>query len=638
MSDHIGHECGVAMVRLRRPLSEYHATRGDYAWGLRRLFLLMEKQRNRGQDGAGIAVSRFELDPGEPYLERHRADGSNAISRVHNVACADLPAANDPIWSRLDDVEIRRRHRYLGDVYLGHLRYATHADTSLANCHPRIRRHSRASKTLCIAGNFNLTNAPELFRHLVDVGLNPVGDSDTQVVLEQLGFSLDREHELLTKAMGPGSFRGLSHRALAEAISEQLDLTRIICRAAESWDGGWMFCGMLGNGDAFACRDPGGIRPGYWYVDDEVIAVASERPALVNVFRVDPDAVRTLEPGHTLVIKRDGSHTHRPYMQPYEPRHCVFERIYFSRGNDKDIYQERKALGESLAPRVLEAVDHDLDRTVFSYIPNTAETAFFGLLHETERLMRERNADALWEHLQRGSVDRVMVDRLMDVRVRAEIVAHKDQKLRTFITGDHSRRDLVLHIYDMTPGSVGPDDTLVVIDDSIVRGTTLRESIITILARLHPRRIIVVSSCPPILYPDCYGIDMSQLGRFVGFEAAVALARETGRAAVLDEIEAACLAQQDLPPERLHNHVARLYDLFSLEELSDRIARLLRPTDIDWDGELRVMYQSIEGLRRAIPDHTGDWYFTGDYPTPGGYRVLNTSFLNWRRNLDHRAY
>ena len=501
-----------------------------------------------------------------------------------------------------------------------------------------MRRSIIASRNLALAGNFNLTNSPELFDLLVEYGLSPVGGSDTGVVLEKIGYSIDCEHDHLISTMGPGSFAGLEGRALAKEVSTQLDYGRILERATEKFDGGYTLGALVGNGDCFACRDPAGIRPAFMLITDDVVAVASERPALAAVFDVPVDAIQPLEPGHVLSVKRDGTVAIQRFAQPRPIRQCSFERIYFSRGNDHEIYGERKRLGENLAPRILERLGESVDHAVFSFIPNTSESAYLGLIQETERIMRERAADEVCQLVAEGKATPDRIRALMDVRVRAEKVAHKDQRLRTFITHDAARRDLVSHVYDITRGTVRPGDTLIAVDDSIVRGTTLRDSIITILSRLNPARILVASSAPPILYPDCYGIDMSQLGRFIAFEAAINLLRARGDDAVLDEVESLCKAQDSLPPDRMKNHVRLIYDRFTQDEISAEIARLIRPKTGEWRGEVEVVYQTIEGLRRAMPNHTGDWYFTGDYPTPGGYRVLNRAFLNWCKRSDSRSY
>ena len=638
MSDRILHECGLAVVRLLKPLDWYREAHGDLLWGVRRLFLLMEKQHNRGQDGAGIGTVRFDMPPGELFIDRARSAKRNPIERLFDQVMRPVAGLSEPKLDALDGAELKKRMPLLGELMLGHLRYGTHGGRSTDVCHPYLRKNIVASRNLAVAGNFNLTNSPHLFRELVDYGLDPVGDSDTQVVLEKIGYYLDREHEQLASTMGEGSFLGLADRALAEQVSRDLDLIRVLRHASDRFDGGYVFAGLLGNGDLFVCRDPAGIRPAFIHRDESVVAVASERAALVTAFNVAPEDVQELPPAHALEVKRDGRTRIEPYMEPLPERQCTFERIYFSRGNDRDIYRERKRLGANVAPRVLEKIDWDIDHTVFGFVPNTAETAFTGLREEIDAILRRRNGEELWRRIESGTVTRADVDRLIRTRARTEKVAHKDQRLRTFITHDGARRDLVSHVYDVTRGSVAPGDTLVVVDDSIVRGTTLRESIITMLARLDPKRIVVVSSAPPIMYPDCYGIDMSQLGRFIAFEAAVALLREHGEEALLAEVEEACRAQTELPDDRMRNHVARIYDRFTLDEISDRIAGLIRSDRLTWNGEISVVYQTVDGLRDAMPGHSGDWYFTGEYPTPGGYRVLNTAYLNWRRRDEGRAY
>lgn len=638
MSDILTHECGLALVRLRKPIAWYQEQHGDPAWGLRKLYLLMEKQHNRGQDGAGIAAVRFDMPPGESFLERERCGKRNPIERLFDDALSPMRNMSDELLRSAPELDLKRRIPLLGEVLLGHLRYGTFGGRSADACHPFVRRSIIASRNLALAGNFNLTNSPELFELLVEYGLAPVGGSDTGVVLEKLGFAIDNEHDHLISTMGPGSFSALVGRALAREVSSQLDYARILHRATEKFDGGYVLGGLVGNGDAFVCRDPSGIRPAYMLVTDDVIAVASERPALAAVFDIPVSRVTALDPGHVVSIKRNGHVAVERFADPRPIRQCTFERIYFSRGNDHEIYEERKRLGENLAPRILQRLGERVDKAVFSFIPNTAESAYLGLLQEVERIMRGRGADEVCKLVAEGKATPERIRALMDVRVRAEKVAHKDQRLRTFITHDAARRDLVSHIYDITRGTVAQDDTLIVIDDSIVRGTTLRDSIITILTRLNPKRIIVASSAPPILYPDCYGIDMSQLGRFIAFEAAINLLRARGDEGVIAHVETLCKGQESLSPERMKNHVRLIYDRFTQDELSTEIARLISPTSSEWKGEVEVIYQTVDGLRRAMPQHTGDWYFTGDYPTPGGYRVLNRAFLNWCKKSDSRAY
>ena len=626
------------MVRLKQPLHVINERYGDPAWGLRRLHLLMEKQRNRGQDGAGIATVKFDMPPGEPFMRRLRTTKRNPVERIFDAACADLDKMNLKPLNADTEVELKSRCEFLGESYLGHLRYGTHSGRGVTNCHPLVRKDNTASRNLAIAGNFNMTNSLQLFEQLVEYGLNPVGDSDTQVILERLGYFLDLEHRQLRNSMGPGSFLGLEGRELAHAISQDLDLVRILQRASEGWDGGYLFGGILGNGDLFVCRDPAGIRPGFWIETDDAIAIASERPPLSTVFNLSPEEVHPIPPGHVLVVKPNGQIIVDRFTDPLPERQCAFERIYFSRGNDPDIYRERKKLGCNLARRVLDMIDWKVGSAVFSFVPNTAETAYLGLVQEAQRLVRRKQVDQVWEHVQEGTAKREELESLQMDLVRSERVAHKDQKLRTFITHDDARRDLVTHIYDIVRDIVTPEDTLVMIDDSIVRGTTLRESVITILGRLNPKRIIIVSSAPPICYPDCYGIDMSHLNRFVAFQAAVALLEEVGESSMLGEIEADCAAQVDLSPNQMKNHVARLYQRFSQQELEGKIAELVRPDDSSWEGRLDVVYQDLDGLKDALPGYDGHWYFDGDYPTPGGLKVLNTAYLNWRRGVDARAY
>jgi amidophosphoribosyltransferase len=642
VSDPIKHECGLALVRLKKPLGHFRERDGDPAWGLRRLFLLMEKQHNRGQDGAGLAAVKFDMPAGEGFLERERTAKRNPIERLFDEAFEPFAKLGRKELDTLPDLELKRKVRFLGEVLVGHLRYGTHSGRTTAVCHPYLRPSVVPSRTLALAGNFNLTNSARLFAKLVEYGLHPVGDSDTQVALEKIGYFLDREHEHLAATLGPGSFRGLEGRELADEIGRELDLVRILRKATASFDGGYVFAGLLGNGDAFVCRDPAGIRPCFVHEDDDCVAIASERAALCTVFHAEPDAVRPLAPGHVLELKRDGRVRIEEFAAPAALRQCTFERIYFSRGNDRDIYRERKRLGANLAPRVLETLGGSLRKAVFGFIPNTSETAYLGLVEELDRLSRESAAREITALAKAGTATPERIAELLAETPRAEKVAHKDQRLRTFITHDAARTSLVNHVYDITRGTVASDETLVVVDDSIVRGTTLRESIVTMLARLNPRRIVIASSAPPIMYPDCYGIDMSQLGRFIAFEAAVGLLRDRGEESLLDEVERDCLAQADWPDERMRNHVRRIYDRFTLDELSAKVSQLVTSprlaAEAGWHGTVEVLYQSVEGLREAMPEHRGDWYFTGDYPTPGGYRVLNAAYLNWRRGSDGRAY
>jgi len=638
MSDRLNHECGLALVRLRHPISWYTQEHGDPLWGLRRLFLLMEKQHNRGQDGAGVACVKRSMPPGASFLERSRTAKRNAIERLFDESMRPLESLRRTTLLSMSDEELKQKFALLGETMLGHLRYGTHGAHGTDLCHPYLRRHSVACRNVAVAGNFNLTNSREIFRNLVELGLAPVGEADTGVVLEKIGWAIDREHEKLRHRLGPGSLLNLDGRLLAVHIERELDLIEVLRRATESLDGGWALAGMLGSGDSFVCRDPAGIRPVHWIETPEVIAVASERAALSTVFDVEPDAVSSIPRASALVIKADGSHEVRAYTEARPERSCTFERIYFSRGNDPEIYRERKRLGRNLAGAVLEAIDDRLDRAVVGFIPNTSETAYLGLVHELERLWRERCAERIAALVRSGQATPETLAKALEGGPRFEKVAHKDQRLRTFITHDDARRDLVAHVYDITRGTVTRDDTLVVVDDSIVRGTTLRESIITMLARLDPAKIVVVSSAPPVKYPDCYGIDMSSLGKFIAFEAAVEVLRDRGEEALLQEVEERCVAQAELPPERMHNWVRLIYERVGDDALAAKVAQLVRSPTLDWAGEIEIVYQSVDGLRDAMPGHTGDWYFTGDYPTPGGFRVLNTAYLRWRRSDESRAY
>jgi amidophosphoribosyltransferase len=633
MSDRLTHECGLAFVRLRKPLHYYQEQFGDAAWGLRKTYLLMQKQYNRGQDGAGLGVVKFDMPAGDNFLLRVRSDKHNAIERIFDAITEDTEELSTAITPETE-MASKRSCRFLGEAYLGHLRYGTHSVNSMANCHPFIRKSNVASRNIALAGNFNMTNSRELFQRLVEYGLDPVGDNDTQVILEKISHFLNDEHERLIK-----KHENLEGRELAQTISRELDIGRFLKKAAQYWDGGYVFASLIGNGDSFICRDPAGIRPAFMYVNDEVVACASERGALANVFNVHPDEIQQVKPGHVVVVKRDVTIEDVEFTKPLELRQCSFERIYFSRGNDPLIYTQRKRLGANLAPRIMSVLGEDIERSFFSYIPNTAETCFLGLLEAVGGALRCIEADVIWDKIQDGSVTRADLTKLNHTRVQAELIAHKDQRLRTFITHDAARRDLVSHIYDITRGLIEKEDTLVVVDDSIVRGTTLRESIITSLSQLNPKRIVIVSSAPPIMYPDCYGIDMSQIGKFIAFEAAISLTKDAGNESLFDKIATKCKEQEQLHVSKMQNQVKQLYEQFSLKEISCKIAELVRPTDLNWDGKLDVVYQDVEGLHASMPAYTGDWYFTGNYPTAGGNSVVNRAYLNWFAGDDaKRAY
>ena len=629
--------CGIAFVRLRKPLIYYQEKYGDPAWGLHKLYLLMEKQRNRGQDGAGIALVKFDPQPGQKFLFGTRSAKRNSIARVFDTIAQDLAKPFLPI--HVTDQELKTHYDFLGEVYLGHLRYGTHGGLDKSCCQPKICKNDIPSQNIAIAGNFNLTNTSGLLAELVKFGLCPTQKTDTHIILNYLSYCLNREHHYLKEQICRQIVGQPPHeQELCQTVARALEPGRMLQWATRNWDGGYVFAGIIGNGDAFICRDPSGIRPVYIYIDDEVVAAASERVALANVFNTEFDTIKPINPGTVFVIKQDGTMYETEFKTPQEKKECLFERIYFSRMHDPAIYKERKALGKQLAPRVLEELGGDISHAVFTYIPNSGETACIGLVEEINRIVRAQQADTLWEKIKTGEATRNDLDQLAQCSAQYERLVYKDQALRTFITHDAARKTLVSHIYDVTKDIVKPEDTLVIIDDSIVRGITLREAIITQLSRLKPKRIIVVCSCPPILYPDCYGIDMSQLNKFIAFQAAQEILRDQGKENILEEITQQCLRQNNKMVETVHNYVKRLYDHCSHEQLEKKIAELARPTSIDWDGQLTIIYQTIEGLHKAIPNFSGDWYFTGQYPTTGGYLVVNRSYINQYRGHEIRAY
>ena len=631
MSDWIGHECGIAAVRLLKPLDYYIEKYGTPMYAVNKLTLLMEKQHNRGQDGAGACAIKLDMPAGEPYIFRTRSADKNPIMAVRNrlgKAFTDAREKNPDDY--LNGEWVKKNVLFAGELLLGHLRYGTHGAQGETFCHPFLRQSNWMTRNLVIAGNFNLTNNDELFDMLVELGQHPRNKADTVMVLEKIGHFLDEANDFLFRKYRK---EGLSRVEITERIIEELDIYRVLKKATRSFDGGYVMAGMIGHGDLFVLRDPGGIRPAFYYQDDEIVVIASERPQIQTALNVPIESVHEITPGHALVVKRNGEVTHEQVNQPAQVTQCSFERIYFSRGTDKDIYQERKNLGRSLVRRVLDAVDYDLENTVFSFIPNTAETAFLGLVEGVKEVVGERMKSHL---LQEKSLTAERIEELLAFQPRVEKLMTKDVKLRTFITADADREDLVSQVYDTTYGIVKPTDTLVILDDSIVRGTTLRTSILRILDRLGMKKVVIVSSAPQIRFPDCYGIDMSKMKDFVAFEAAVALLRETGREHVLDEIYAACKADEKKPRSQAQNQIARLFEPFSPDEISDKIAQLLTPASMK--AEVQIIYQSIGGLHKACPNHTGDWYFTGNYPTPGGHRVANRSFINFMEKSDARAY
>lgn len=628
MSDVIHHECGIALVRLLKPLSYYQQKYGTCLYGLKRLYILMEKQRNRGQDGAGVVGLKLNMDPGFKYMDRVRSCDANPIQEVFDKIHEYLPAQ---ALREYDAEQAKQNLPFVSEIYLGHLRYATFGKNNIDYVHPLKRASNWRSRNLALAANFNLTNVDELFESLIDAGQHPRNYSDTVTLLEKVGYFLDDEIQDLYKYYKQ---QGYSKRDITPLIESNINLQRVLSRASADWDGGYAVAGIIGHGDTFVMRDPWGIRPAYYYRDDEVVVVASEASVIQTAFRGEDMDIREIQPGYALIIRKDGSVSEELVREPRERRSCSFERIYFSRGNDKDIYPERKKLGELLAPRLVKAVEGDLDNTVFSFIPNTAETSFYGMIKGIQQYMVAEKKRQIREGKAAWSEE--VLDEIISHEPRVEKIVIKDAKLRTFITGDAGRDDLVGHVYDVTYGVLKPTDNLVVIDDSIVRGTTLKRSILRILDGLHPRRIVVVSSAPQIRYPDCYGIDMTRMNEFIAFNAAIELLKERGMAYVIDEVYAKCKAQQGLPKEQMVNHVKEIYAPFTDEEISDKIARMI--TDEHIRAEIKVVFQTVPDLHRACPGHSGDWYFTGDYPTPGGNKVVNTAYINWIEGRDVRSY
>ena len=633
MSDSIQHECGIALIRLKKPIQYFIDNYGSAFYGVNKLHLLMEKQHNRGQDGAGVANIKLDMRPGERYISRVRSVQKAPIQDIFdqiNLKFKDLYDANP---DSIQDVDFLKRNvGFTGELFLGHLRYGTFGRNSKESCHPFLRQNNWITRNLVVAGNFNLTNVDELFDVLLNVGQHPKEKSDTVTVLEKIGHFLDVENDELYNDF---KSEGLSNDEVYAKIANEIGIEKILKKASEDWDGGYTMAGLLGHGDAFVLRDPSGIRPAFWFENDEVCVVASERPAIQTAFNVQVEDVNELTPGHALIIKKNGAVKETLINEPNEPRKCSFERIYFSRGSDKDIYTERKALGKLIVPPVLETINHDLDNTVFSFIPNTAEISFYGLVKGLDQHLNEKKIaqiQALGSNPTEEEIQKVIRQ-----RARIEKIAIKDAKLRTFITQDDSRDDLVSHIYDITYGGIRADqDNLVVIDDSIVRGTTLRKSIFKILDRLKPKKIVIVSSAPQIRYPDCYGIDMAKLGDFIAFNAAIALLKERGMEQVIEDVYTKSLGQMDLPKEEVINFVKEIYSPFKPEEISAKISELLTPNDMK--SPVEIVFQSIENLHKACPNNTGDWYFTGNYPTPGGNKVVNKAFINWKENRNERAY
>lgn len=632
MSDAIKHECGIALIRLLKPLEYYKEKYGSAFYAVNKMYLMMEKQHNRGQDGAGIATIKFDMEPGERYIARVRSAEKQPIQDIFDQINTRIQGVLDAHPEQVNDLEFLKENvPYLGELMLGHVRYGTFGQNSIESVHPFLRQNNWMHRNLIVAGNFNMTNVKEMFDELVRIGQHPKAMADTVTVMERIGHFLD---DAVAKLYKDAKREGFDKRQASAIIAERLDVARILRKAAKNWDGGYAMAGLIGHGDSFVLRDPAGIRPAYFYQDDEIVVVASERPAIQTVFNVKKDQIREIDPGQALIVKKSGQVQLEQVLDALEKKACSFERIYFSRGSDEEIYQERKALGRYVFNRVSDAIDGDLFNTVFSYIPNTAETSFLGLISEAQtRLNNFKKAQIL----EKGSsMSEEELDDLLMVRPRIEKVAIKDAKLRTFITQDSSRDDLVAHVYDITYGSVKTSDNLVIIDDSIVRGTTLKKSILRMLDRLNPKQIVVVSSAPQIRYPDCYGIDMARLEDFIAFRAAIALHKERNTEDQLKDIYTKCVASLEKDASEVVNHVKEVYAPFTSEELDLKIAELLRPSDMK--APVKILFQTIEDLHRACPENKGDWYFTGNYPTPGGSKVVNRAFINFFEGKRSRAY
>ncbi len=631
MSDPVKHECGIAFIRLLKPFSYYQEKYGTPLYAVKKLYLLMEKQHNRGQDGAGVAAIKFDIPAGNRYISRQRSNSPKAVQEIFehitqrymDIKAAHPNKMNDPDWVKL-------HVPFTGELLLGHLRYGTHGNNSIENVHPFLRQNNWMTRNLVIAGNFNLTNVEEMVEQLLELGMHPKEKADTVTILEKIGHFLDNENQRLFEHF---KREGHNNVEISNLIGDNLDVARILTRAAKTWDGGYTIAGLFGHGDAFIMRDPSGIRPAFFYQDDEVVVAASERPAIQSAFNVPVSEIHEVKPGHALIIKKNGKVSQEKFREPLPLRACSFERIYFSRGSDTDIYQERKKLGALLVPEILKAVDQDIENTVFSFIPNTAEVAYYGMVAGVEDHIRKfQKAELL-----KGNIDDANLERILAIRPRVEKIALKDVKLRTFITQDADRDELVTHVYDTTYGVVKAGvDNLVVIDDSIVRGTTLRQSILKILDRLSPRSIVVVSSAPQIRYPDCYGIDMSRMREFVAFQAAISLLKKSGQEHIIGEVYEKCRLELLKPIEDMVNHVKQIYAPFTDEEISAEIALIISPADIR--AKVKVIYQKLEDLAIACPANRGDWYFSGNYPTPGGNKVVNKAYMNYMEGTTGRPY
>ena len=632
MSDAIKHECGIALLRLKKPLEFYKEKYGTAFYGIQKMYLLMEKQHNRGQDGAGFASIKFDVNAGERYISRIRSNDPQAIQDVFKQINERINEELTLHPEYVDDVALQKAHiPYIGELFLGHVRYGTFGKNSIENVHPFLRQNNWMHRNLIVAGNFNLTNVTELFNSLVELGQHPKELADTVTVLEKIGHFLDEE---VTDLYLECKNNGLTKREASPVIAEKLNLTRILKRASRGWDGGYAMAGLLGHGDAFVLRDPAGIRPAYYYEDDEIVVVASERSVIQTAFNVAFEKVKELQPGNALIIKKNGVVSEENIIEPVVKKACSFERIYFSRGSDAEIYKERKELGKLILPAVLEIIENDTDNTVFSYIPNTAETSFYGLVEAANDFLNQRKNKFILTN--RKTLTKEKLEEILSVKIRTEKIAIKDAKLRTFITDDANRDDLVAHVYDVTYGVIKPTDNLVIIDDSIVRGTTLKMSILKMMDRLHPKRIVVVSSAPQIRYPDCYGIDMARLEGLIAFQATIELLKDDNKTHIIEEVYSKCKAQENLKDIDVVNYVTEIYAPYSDQQISDQIAKMLSSETLG--AEIKIIFQTVENLHIACPENLGDWYFTGDYPTAGGNRVVNRAFINFYEGNNARAY
>ncbi|MEI7594279.1 MAG: class II glutamine amidotransferase [Bacteroidota bacterium] len=633
MSDQIKHECGIVVLRLLKPLEYYYKKYGSSFYGLNKLYLLMEKQHNRGQDGAGIACVKFDVEPGKKFINRVRSNTNTPIKDIFKEVNAQFEKEFEHNPDSLNDVNwLKQNLEFTGELFIGHLRYGTFGKNDIEACHPFIRQNNWLTRNLVLAGNFNLTNVNELFDLLVKKGQNPVEKADTITILEKVGSFLDKEVE---KDFRRYKDQGIDNIEITKLVAENLDLQHILTRSCKRWDGGYAIAGLLGHGDAFVLRDPSGIRPAFYYHDDEIAVITSERPVIQTALNVPIEKIKEIKPGHAVIIKKNGDVNEVLCKEPTERKACSFERIYFSRGTDVDIYRERKKLGELICPAVLKSIDFDIVNTVFSFIPNTAEVAYYGMVEGLEKYCDKAKQELILKEANTLTKDRL--EEIFAFHPHVEKIAVKDAKLRTFITQDNQRDDLVAHVYDITYGAIRSfKDNLVVLDDSIVRGTTLKQSILRILDRLEPKKIVVVSSAPQIRYPDCYGIDMAKLSDFIAFQAAIELLKDTKKTNIIDEVYNKCKSQETFPKEEVKNHVKEIYKPFSAEQISAKISELLRPEGIN--AEVEIIYQSIENLHAACPNDKGDWYFTGDYPTPGGNKVVNKSFINYVEGKNERAY